>query len=151
MMSIEHDDPEALLATLHQMEMDDAEYAVDNMTDEEVARALEAEGGDPVAIGEEGAKIAAALLERRKRLAWQAEAAVAREQALARIAKAKAVPRGTREEMLQRIKSVRRDLGLAIAAAFRKGGAEAATDDELAAIVDEIALLEALHEKDDDV
>jgi hypothetical protein len=148
-MATEDEDPEALLATLHRMEMDDALEEIKAMSDDEVARAIEAEGGDPVAIGERGATLAAELLERRERLAWQADAAEKRERALARIAARPKGPRGTRAEMIERIKVASQELGLAIAA--RKGGAEAATDAQLEALLDEIEVLQALREEDDEV
>jgi hypothetical protein len=144
-MSDERDDPEELIATLHRMEADDLRA----MTDAEVARAITEAGGDPVAIGERAEEQVARLLERRKRLAWQADAAARRDKALALIAKRPPGWRGTRAQMLDRIKNAPRDLGFRLAAAFRKGGPEAATDEELVAIVDEIALLEVLHADDD--
>jgi hypothetical protein len=145
-MATRDDDPSALDEALRRMKEEDEERELAAMSDDEVARSIDAEGGDAKGIGERGAKLAAALLERRKRLAWQADAAALRARALARIAARPKRERGTRAEMVARIQQAQRDLGFAIAAAFRKGGVEAATDDELAAMVDEIALLEELHE-----
>jgi hypothetical protein len=54
------------------------------------------------------------------------------------------MPRGqrpSREEMKARIEEARRDEGLAVALAARKGAADEASDDELAELLEEIEIL----------
>jgi hypothetical protein len=139
--------PEELVDAAEQMAFDDAEAEVAVMSDEEVARAIEADGGDARAIGNRGANLAEDLIERRRRLQWQLEAHEKLARARERVAAIPRGPRLSREEMKARIEEARRDEGLAVALAARKGSTDEATDDELAELLDEIDILRALRKK----
>jgi hypothetical protein len=129
------------------MDLDDAADEVRAMSDEEVDAAIRAAGGDPEAIGERGAAIAASQLDRRERLGWQERAAEALARATAHAKRAPRTPRGLpREELLGRLAIARADARFAapIAAAFRNRAAEVSSDEELAALLDEIAILKSI-------
>jgi hypothetical protein len=126
---------------------DDAAEAVRAMSDEEVSEAILAAGGDPEAIGERGADLAAFHLERRARLAWQERAAEALARATAHARSSPRTPRGLpRRELLDRLAKARTEPRFAapIAAAFRNRAPEESSDEELAALLDEIAILKGL-------
>ncbi|HEY2510076.1 MAG TPA: hypothetical protein VGI39_04445 [Polyangiaceae bacterium] len=116
-------------------------------TPEEVDAGLRAAGFDPVAVGREGAALAARLAGNRDRLAWQVEAAeaLAREQA-SFDARPKVSTALSHAELLERLAVARKDPRLAqpVQVMFRNRKPEEASDDELRALLEEI---EALAEK----
>jgi hypothetical protein len=128
--------------------LDDALEETRAMSDDEIARAIEAEGGDAAGIGERGTALAARLLERRERLAhWQERAAAALAKATERARQAPRMPSGLpRDELKRRIDIARTDARFAapIAAAFRNRSSEESTDEELAALLDEIEILKGI-------
>ena len=126
--------------------MDDAYDEVRAQTDAEIAQATIADGGDPAAIGARGAALASALLARRQRLAWQSDRRAELDAARDRIRGIGGGPKLPRAELIARIAAARNDarFGAVITAAFRKGGADAATDDEFAELLVEIEMLAAL-------
>jgi len=121
-----------------------AEVLSDRVTPAEVDQDLRDAGGDPDAIGQRGAALVQALLEKR-RLAWQDAAREKQEAFRARAAARKAAPRPrqTREEMLATINAYRGDstIASALTVSFRKRKPEESSDDELAELLDEIELL----------
>lgn len=140
-MSPDKRSPEELLAAIEEMEMRDAAEELDAMSDDEIARAIEKDGGDAKAIGARGAALAASLIQRRKDLQWQVEAREKIEAGRAKIAAMPPRPRLTRDEMKRRIDEARRDATFATALAARKGGTEEATDDELADLLEQLDVL----------
>jgi hypothetical protein len=140
--------PEELLRAIAEAELDDDIAEIEAMTPAELDAKIRAEGGDPVAIGERGARLAEELLARRKRLQWQAKARGDMEAALAKMEAVPKTPKLPRGELIDRIEAARHDARLRapIAAAFRKRTAEESTDDELRRLLDEIEMLRALDE-----
>jgi hypothetical protein len=128
--------------------LDDALADTRSKTDDEIARAIEAEGGDAKGIGERGAALAARLLERRERLSgWQERAAAALAKATARARQLPRTPPSLgRAELERRLSIARADprFTAPVAAAFRNRSAEESTDEELAALLDEIEILKGL-------
>ena len=124
-----------------EMEMRDAAEQIASMSDDAVARAIDADGGDAAGLAARGAALGAALIKRRKALQWQVEA---REKMEAERAKIAAMPKRatmTRDEMKRRIEEARSDASFSAALAARKGGTDEASDDELADLVDHIEML----------
>ena len=113
---------------------------------EEVARRIREGGGDPEAIAARGRALAAELLEKRDRLAWRGEA---RAQLDAARTMAASLPsrRGlSRADLLGRIEALRGDprAPARVVVAYRKRSPGEATDDELAALLEEMELAAAL-------
>jgi hypothetical protein len=137
---------EEVLAAIAQTEADDDLAEIAAMTPAQLDASIREGGGDPDAIGARGAQLAAELLERRKRLRWQAKARGNMESALAKMAEAPKTPKLPRPELLARIAAARSDgrFKAPIAAAFRKRTAEESTDDELRGLLDEIEMLRML-------
>ncbi len=135
-----------VLPAVEAMEMDDALDDVLAMSDEEIAAELRAAGADPDAIGRAGASHAAKHEARLGRLGWQAAARTRLETARAAAAGVPKTPKLPRVELLARLDAARRDGRFAapLAAAFRKRDAEQSSDEELCALLDEIAALDAI-------
>jgi hypothetical protein len=127
--------------------MKDAHEEVRALDDDAIARAVDADGGDAKAIAARGAKLAADLIARRKRLMWQVDARGRIAKARARVAAMPATPRPTRAEMEARIEEARKDATFAPALAARKGGTEKATDDDLADLLEQIEILRILRDE----
>jgi hypothetical protein len=107
----------------------------------EVDASLRAQGHDPAAVRAEGEALAKKLGADRERLAWQVEAAQALAKEQARFeAKPSAYAGLPRAELLERIAQARKDPRLAqpVAVMFRNRRAEAASEEELRAILQEI-------------
>ena len=140
--------PEEILRAIEQTEADADLAEIAAMSPGELDAKIRAEGGDPVAIGERGARLAEELLARRKRLRWQAKAHGEMGRALAKMKEAPKTPKLPRAELLARIEAARTDLRFRapVAAAFRKRTAEESSDEELARLLDEIEMLRKLEE-----
>jgi hypothetical protein len=130
--------PKEVFEAILQFEHDDELEAIAKMTDEEVDAAIRAEGGDPVAIGERGAKLAKELMERRERLQWQVEAREKLDTAAAQAAGVARV-KMSRAEMRAEIEKARTEEGFSLAA--RKGGMDEASDEELEELLVHIEML----------
>lgn len=141
------------VSALRAMQAEEALEDVRATSDDEVARAIAEEGGDAAAIGERGRALADKMLVRRERLApWQEGARARLERVWTEARKAPKTPRGLpRAELLARIDAARRDARFAapLVAAFRSRGPEAATDEELAALLDEIEILAGTKDGDE--
>lgn len=122
----------------------DASLARDVLTEaytqEEIAEAIKAAGGDPAAVGQRGAEVAKQLLKER-RLDWQRTA----KERLAETQVASIEPDLTslsREELLEAFEEARREPSLSgLVGAFRKRKPEQASAEELRALLSEIRTL----------
>lgn len=134
--------PEELLRAIDEQHAADEAERIRSLSDEEVTEEIRAAGGDPDAIGRRGAALAARLLAKRRREAWQ-EGAV---RALRRAREILDKPglrktRGlSREALLERIEAARSDPRLRepIAVAFRDKKLDTSSEAELEAILDAI-------------
>ncbi len=136
--------PADLLRMLEDMALDDELERITALSDEELDREMKAEGFNPAAIGENGARFAAEQMARRERLAWQAEAHDRLELVRAKLsARAQVRPVRSRDELLTRIAKARLDPRLAqpVAVMFRNRVADEASDEELESILEEIEAL----------
>jgi hypothetical protein len=137
--------PEELLAAIAAIPFDADADEVDRMSDEEIDAEISAEGGDPIAMGARGAKLAEKLIDRRKRLAWQVEANEALDAAKGAATKLLAAEadrraKMTRSEIIEEIKRAERE-GFGVGLAARKGGAEEATEEQLRELLEQIVML----------
>jgi hypothetical protein len=114
------------------------------MSDEEIAQEIRAAGGDPEAIGRQGAALAKRLLERRRRLlAWE-------ERALGVIERARTAPEAmstaVAADARSRLDAARADRRYAswIAAALGDRGPAACSDQEVVALAGELDELERI-------
>jgi hypothetical protein len=139
---------EEVLRAIDATEDDAALAEIKAMSEEELDASIRADGGDPDAIGERGARLAEELLARRKRLRWQAKARGDMDAALAKMREAPRTPALPRAELIARLEAARSDPRFAapVTAAFRKRPAEESTDDELRRLLDEIEMLRKLQE-----
>ncbi len=113
-------------------------------TPAEVARGIREAGGDPEAIAARGKAFAAELLAKRARLGWRAQARARLDSARA-LADAMPSRRGLpRAELLARIEALRGASRVVVAYRGRKP--EEASDDELAALLEELELAAKLDE-----
>jgi len=134
------------------MAANDLAEEISAMSDDEVAESIRAEGGDPEAIGERGAALVAELLAKHggPQPDWKANASARRGAAeeSARHAPKVERPLPSRAELLRRVEAARKDTRYAaqIAAAFRSRSKKESSDEELAALLDEIARLRAIAE-----
>lgn len=138
---------EVLRRMMKSLEEDDLN---EDLPIEEVRADLREMGVDPDELGKRGAAFAKALLEkRREALHEDAVASVAPLEA--RLAKARARPRGAREEMLARIERARRDprATAPIAVAFRGRAPEEPSDEELATLCEKLEALGVIEPGDD--
>jgi hypothetical protein len=121
------------------------------MSDAELDAYLTAHGGDPAKIGAAGEALAKELDARRDRLAWHDAEHAKLAAVRAAAEKRKAAPREnlSRDELLARVAKARTDprFSAPVAALFRAKTPEASTDEELYALLDQIALLAELEEK----
>jgi hypothetical protein len=136
--------PGKLLDAIRQMELDDVGDEIDAMSDDEIAKAIDADGGDSKAIAARGAALAKALIQRRKDLQWQVEAHEKLDVAHAATANVGGGAKRTRGELIAIVKAAGSDEGFAMAA--RKGGVDEATDEELEDFVAQIEKLRALRD-----
>ena len=139
---------EEVLDAIAQAEDDDALAEIEAMTPAALDASIREGGGDPDAIAARGVRLVEELMERRRRLEWQAKARGNLEASLAKMAEAPKTPKLPRHELLARITAARSDARwkAPIAAAFRKRTAEESTDDELRRLLDEIEMLRTLEE-----
>jgi hypothetical protein len=122
----------------------DASLASDVLTEaysqEEVAEAIKAAGGDPAKVGQRGAEMAKQLLKKR-RLDWQRTA----KERLAETQRASVeldLTRLSRKELLEAFDEARRDPSLSgLVGAFHKRKPEQASEEELRALLSEIRTL----------
>jgi hypothetical protein len=136
----------ALWKALKQAEIEDDVNEVLAMSDAELDGFISANGGNPAAIRASGASLAKELLERRERNAWHGtmdkKLSDFRDVADAARTKVK-LPR---LEILHRLEIARNDprFAVPVGALFQKKTAEASTDEELQALLDQIELLAKL-------
>ena len=141
-------DARALYYALEEQAAEDSLDEIAAMSDEQLDRLIDENGGDSRAIRASGAALANELSERRERLGWHADMErkidVFRASASAQPRRAK-LPRA---ELLRRIAAARGDARFAapVAALFQKKTSEASTDDELAALLEQIELLAKIDE-----
>jgi hypothetical protein len=137
--------PVETLAEIASFEHDDVGEEIDAMSDAEISAAIAKDGGDPVAMGERGAALAKALIERRKRLQWQIVALEALDTAKEEAKRALAVDavrraKMSRVELAAEIESAREEGFLEGLAARRREAGEA-TEDELRDLLEQIVML----------
>jgi hypothetical protein len=136
--------PQEIFEAILAFEHDDEVEALDKMTDEEVAAAIAKDGGDPVAMGARGKALAEALIERRKRLQWQVEAREKLDTAAAVSAAVGSRPKRTRGDMIEELKRAQNEEGFSVGLAARKGGTDAASDEELEELLKQVEMLRAV-------
>ena len=142
--------PVELWTAIENMEANDEAERILALDDAALDAEIAAGGGDPKAIREEGVAFVAKLVAARDERDW--EEAAARKLAAVR-AKIASRPKTTHEklprvELLARIASARANPKFAqpVSVMFRKHNAEQASDEELAALLEEIEAL-AEHEE----
>jgi hypothetical protein len=136
-------DPRALFRAMKEQELEDDLDEILAMSDAELDRELAAGGGDPAAIRAAGVAHVARLIGDRERLAWHGAAASKLDALRATAAAMKTKTRLSRDELLTRIAIARENPRFAapVAVLFQKKTEEAATDEELQDLLDEIELL----------
>jgi hypothetical protein len=143
--------PVALWQAIQDSAIDDELEEITSMSDKELDGYIAANGGDPAKLRASGSALAKELFERRERLAWQGdmEKKVAAFQATAAAARAAPKEKLSRAQLLARIDVARTDprFTAPVAALFRQKTAEASTDEELEALLEQIALLAKLEEE----
>jgi hypothetical protein len=145
-------DARALWKTIHEQAALDEFDAIAEMSDDELDAAIEADGGDPRSIREGGAALARELLERRRALDWHRSMESKLDALREAHGAARSKPSLSRAELLASIERARRHPRFASGAAmqFHKKSLEACTDDELAALLEELELLAKLAGERDD-
>lgn len=140
-------DARAVWKAMHDEASFDDFEAITEMSDEELDAAITAEGGDARAIREGSKELVRALFERRHALGWQ-RAMDAKLAAVRKTAQPK--PALSRAELLDSIDRIRRNFPSGVAVQFHKKTLEASSDAELAAMLEELELLEKLSRERDD-
>ncbi len=139
-------DGRALWRALQQQQADDELEDIMAMSDEELDKYINENGGDAAAIRKSGGELAEELFAQRGRLGWHAET----EKEHGRVQSAAARPREKlpRAELLRRLEVARHDPRFSgpVAALFHDREAEASADEELQAMLDQIELLAKLEE-----
>ena len=122
---------------------------IKHLTTAELEAEVRADGGDPVAIRQRGAALAAKVLPERA-VDWKSRAKARLDELKKRVGEWPSFAGLSRNELLARLRAAQADPGLSgpVALAFRKRSAEDATDEELREILEEIAVLRKLAEKD---
>ena len=139
-----------LWKTIQEQEAEDdmAEFLA--MSSAEVDDYIRTNGGDPAAIRARGAAQIRELFERREANAWHGEALKQQEAFQGTLAAAKRKVLLTRDELLARLAVAVSHPRLGVAAAsFRKQADDAATDEQLQALLDQLELLIHLDEPQD--
>jgi hypothetical protein len=132
--------------TVLDMSTEDEAAELRSMSEADLDEELRKAGHDPDAIAAEGAALAAKLGERRERLRWQTEAALAEREFEAHMEEIRRrrvkLPR---EELKARIKAAKDDARLAepVTALFRKRTMEESTDEELQVLLEQIEILKS--------
>jgi hypothetical protein len=141
----------ALWKAIKEAEIQDDIDEVLAMSDAELDAYIAENGGDPGKIRAEGEALAKELDLRRDRLAWHGDMEKKLAAARAKAAAIRATPREklSRDELFARINRARNDprFSAPVAALFRNKTAEASTDEELVAILDQIELLATLEDE----
>jgi hypothetical protein len=119
---------------------------IKNLSADEVAAEVLADGGDPGAIGARGAALAAAMMPERQ-LEWTDRAAKRSAAMDERIGAWPVFATMSRADMEARVETARRDARFSapVVSAYRKRGEGELTDDELRALLEEIEVLRRLH------
>ncbi len=142
-MSAKKRTPEETLNVMREADLDDLVDEVEAMSPAEVARVLDANGGDATGTAKRATAQIAAIQERRARLSWQDEARAkldAHRETFASVrARRVKLPR---EKMLEKLREVETDTRFAtqMTTFFRKRTSAEMTDDELEAMLDEIEM-----------
>jgi hypothetical protein len=140
--------PRSLWSAIKEAEIQDDVDEILAMSDGELDAYLAANGADPARIRASGEALARELDARADRLAWHGE--MEKKLATVRAAAAARAPREklSRSELLARLDSARADPRFAapVAALFRNKTAEASSDEELQALLDQIELLAGLED-----
>jgi hypothetical protein len=141
-----------LWKTLRDAEAEDDVDEILAMSDAELDAYIASNGGDPAKIHAAGEALAKELDANRDRLAWHAGAEKKLEAFRAKATAKRTAPREKlpRAELLARIDRARKDprFGAPVAVLFRDKTPEAATDEELEALLDGIELLADIEEED---
>jgi len=119
------------------------------MSDADLDAYIAKNGGDPQAIRASAAPLVAELLERRERLAWHGDMEKKLDAFRATAEASRTTAKLPREEILRRLEIARRSprFTAPVATLFQKKTAEASTDEELQALLDEIELLAKLEDE----
>lgn len=143
-------DAVALWRALQEQKTNDEIDALAAESDEEVDRFINENGGDAAAIRASGAAFVKELLERKERLGWHADMGKKLESVRAAAATLRTTEKLPRAELLRRLEVARTDprFSVPVAALFHKKTAEASTDEELTAMLDQIALLMKLESEE---
>ena len=138
--------PLTLWRTLQEQQIQDDVDEILAMSDAELDAYVRSNGGDPAAIRARGATLAKELGDRRAKLAWHADMHEKSDTFRATAAARRSTVKLPRAELLTRLSAARTDPRFAapVAALFQKKTAEASTDDELQALLDQIDLLREL-------
>jgi hypothetical protein len=141
-------DGRALWRALREQEMKDDMHDLSSMSDAELDAYIDANGGDAKAIGEGGEAFVKELFARREKNAWHGDMAEKLERVEGHRA-ATAKERLPREELLRRLDAARNDprFSAPVAALFHDKKTEESTDEELHAMLDQIALLAKLEDE----
>lgn len=141
--------PVALYKAIQDAEVDDDVDEIFSMSDADLDAYIAENGGDPGRIRAAGRTLAENLFAQRARTAWHddAHAKLGAFQALA--AASRTIERLPRAELLRRLDLARNDARFStpVAALFRQKTADASTDEELQALLDQIDLLKKLEEE----
>jgi len=121
---------------------------IKHLSTAELEAEVRADGGDPEAIRRRGAALAAKLLPERE-VDWKSRARSRLEELKKKVGEWPSFAGLSRSELLARLRAMESDPGASgLVLAFRKRSGDEPTDDELRAILDEIAVVRRLEEKD---
>jgi hypothetical protein len=136
----------ALWKAIKDSEIEDDIDEILSMSDEELDAHIRENGGDPVAIAARGVAHAKELDAQHARTAWHSEAAAKLEAFRQVAAASRTIKTLPRAELLRQLDVARNDprFSTPVTALFRHKTAEASTDDELQALLDQIELLRKL-------
>lgn len=144
-------DPRATLKAISAIPAEDEFDEIVAMSDEELDREITKHGGDPQALRQGGATLAAELFRRREALVWQDEMGTKLKQVrdAAERTRVQSAANGLpRAELLRRLDLARTSPRFSepIAILFQKKSLSASTDEELAALLEQVELLTKLEE-----
>ncbi len=141
----------ALWKAIKEAEIQDDVDDVLAMSDAELDAFISSHGGDPAKLRARGEALAKELDARTGRLAWHGDMDKKLADVRATATALRSAPREalTRADLLSRIALARKDprFGAPVAALFRSKTPEASTDEELQALLDQIALLAKLEDE----
>jgi hypothetical protein len=142
-------DPVALYKAIQDAAVADDVDEIFSLSDADLDAYITQNGGDPTRIRASGRALADSLLAQRARTAWHDDANAKLSAFRTLAAASRTTERLPRPELLRRLDLARNDPRFAtpVGALFRQKTAEASTDDELQALLDQIDLLRKLEEE----